>query len=187
MHRLQVSGLPQRKWEMDRLPLSHGIAAFGQTGGLLQIPGVTCHFCVNARRDMKTIGSFGIQAVPTPPVGLATAAPISRRCTSKRLAREWKTISAMVRCYCRAHHDPASALCPDCQQLLDYAGLRLERCRFGPGKPACAKCPVHCYQPARRELVKEVMRYAGPRMLWQHPVLSVRHWLDGFREAPAIC
>jgi hypothetical protein len=25
-----------------------------------------------------------------------------------------------------------------------------------------------------------VMRYAGPRMLWQHPILSLRHWLDGW-------
>jgi hypothetical protein len=30
------------------------------------------------------------------------------------------------------------------------------------------------------------MRYAGPRMLWEHPLLSLRHWLDGFRTAPAL-
>ena len=39
---------------------------------------------------------------------------------------------------------------------------------------------------ARREQVKAVMRYAGPRILWRHPVLSLRHWLDGFRKAPAV-
>jgi hypothetical protein len=33
--------------------------------------------------------------------------------------------------------------------------------------------------------MKTVMRYAGPRMLWRHPILSLRHWLDGFREAPS--
>lgn len=185
MHRLQVSGFPQRKWKMDRLPLSHRIAALSQTGCPFQILKMNCNLRVKAPHIMKTNGSLEIQAVP-PPVRLVTAAPISRRCTSERLAREWKTISAMVRCYCQGHHDPASALCPDCQQLLDYAGLRLERCRFGSGKPACAKCPVHCYQPARREQVKAVMRYAGPRMLWQHPILCVRHWLDGLRKAPAI-
>src|ERR1039458_3086351 len=26
--------------------------------------------------------------------------------------------------------------------------------------------------------------YAGPRMMWEHPIMSVRHWLDGFRKAP---
>ena len=104
----------------------------------------------------------------------------------KRLAREWQTLVAMIACYCRAHHATGGALCPECQGLADYAAVRLERCRFGPEKPVCAKCPVHCYQPARREQVKAVMRYAGPRMVWQHPILSLRHWLDGFRKAPAV-
>ena len=53
-------------------------------------------------------------------------------------------------------------------------------------KPTCANCPVHCYQRVRREQVKVVMRYAGPRMLWQHPILSLVHWLDGFRKAPKL-
>jgi hypothetical protein len=104
----------------------------------------------------------------------------------KRLGRELRTIAAMIGCYCDHHHDTGTALCPECQGLLDYAGLRLERCRFGAEKPVCAKCPVHCYQRARREQVRTVMRYAGPRMLWRHPVLSLRHWLDGFRKAPAV-
>jgi hypothetical protein len=32
-----------------------------------------------------------------------------------------------------------------------------------------------------REQVKEVMRYAGPRMIFRHPVLAVMHWVDAFR------
>jgi Nitrous oxide-stimulated promoter len=103
---------------------------------------------------------------------------------SKRLDREWKTMTVMVRCYCRHHHHPTATLCPECIQLLDYARLRLERCQFGSDKPTCANCPVHCYQRSRREQIKTVMRFAGPRMLWRHPVLSLRHWLDGFRHAP---
>jgi hypothetical protein len=31
-----------------------------------------------------------------------------------------------------------------------------------------------------------VMRYTGPRMMWRHPVLAVRHVLDGRRPAPAL-
>jgi hypothetical protein len=115
----------------------------------------------------------------------ANGTPSSQeRFAQKRLAREWKTLRAMIVCYCRDHHATANALCPDCQELADYAALRLERCRFGAEKPVCAKCAVHCYQPARRDQVKAVMRYAGPRMLWQHPILSLRHWFDGFRKAP---
>jgi hypothetical protein len=96
-----------------------------------------------------------------------------------RLAREWRTIELMVHIYCRDHHE--TELCPECQGLLDYASVRLDRCRFGAEKPTCAKCPVHCYQKERREQVRVVMRYAGPRLLWEHPILSLRHWVDGMR------
>lgn len=106
--------------------------------------------------------------------------------SGKRLAREWKTMTAMTAIYCRDHHHPAGDLCADCEQFLNYANARLERCRFGPEKPTCAKCPVHCYQRERREQVRVIMRYAGPRMMWQHPLLSLHHWLDGFRKAPEI-
>jgi hypothetical protein len=105
---------------------------------------------------------------------------------SKRLNREWKTMEVMVRIHCRDHHAPVNGICVECQQLLDYANVRLDRCRFGAEKPTCANCPVHCYQPVRREQIKVVMRYAGPRMMWEHPVMSLRHWLDGFRRAPKI-
>jgi hypothetical protein len=123
---------------------------------------------------------------------------------TKRLQREWKTLEAMIGLYCGDQHQPAvpprtkegvrwragrsvrtAGLCPECGELLAYAALRLERCRFGTEKPTCAHCPVHCYQRARRDQIKTVMRYAGPRMLYRHPHLSLWHWLDGFRKAPA--
>lgn len=104
----------------------------------------------------------------------------------KRLNREWTAMEAMIRIDCRSHHAPANRICPECRQLLDYASARLERCRFGAEKPTCANCPVHCYQRARRDQIKAVMRYSGPRMLWEHPILSLRHWLDGFRKAPEV-
>jgi hypothetical protein len=104
----------------------------------------------------------------------------------ERLAREWKTMTTMTRIYCRDHHHPADGFCADCEQFLSYANARLERCRFGAEKPTCAKCPVHCYQRERREQVRVIMRHAGPRMVWQHPILSLRHWLDGFRQAPEM-
>lgn len=97
----------------------------------------------------------------------------------KRLERERLTIEKMVGIYCRAHHDQADeGLCVECQELLTYAGQRLERCKFREDKPPCSKCPVHCYRESMREKVLAVMRYAGPRMLHKHPVLAVHHLLD---------
>jgi hypothetical protein len=103
---------------------------------------------------------------------------------SQRLARERRTILAMIQLYCRAQHGGQAALCPDCQALADYALQRVERCPFKAGKPTCAKCLVHCYKPEMREKIRTVMRYAGPRMLLHHPGLAAQHLIDGVRYRP---
>ncbi len=101
-----------------------------------------------------------------------------------RLARERRTIKAMIAIYCHDHHHHRGGLCDACASLGAYADKRLDLCPYGPGKPTCVHCPVHCYQPRMRESVKDVMRYAGPRMMRYHPILAVRHLLDGRRPAP---
>lgn len=101
---------------------------------------------------------------------------------SRRLDRERRTVAAMIRFYCKHQHGRTSQLCVECAELWDYVQLRLERCPFQENKPTCAKCPAHCYQPARRTQIQAVMRFAGPRMLWRHPVLAIRHLLDGTKK-----
>jgi hypothetical protein len=106
------------------------------------------------------------------------------RSTRKRHARERLTMSKMVGMYCAAHQDgPADVLCAPCLEFLDYAEVRLRKCPYGEEKPTCANCPVHCYKPARKAQAREIMRYAGPRMLFRHPLLTIAHHLDGFRKA----
>ena len=104
---------------------------------------------------------------------------------SARIAREKRTIRAMIRIYCGAHHGPSEAVCRECAELLDYALGRLDRCPFGAAKTACVDCEVHCYKPAMRDRVRLVMRYSGPRMLWKHPLLAIRHVIDGRRKTTA--
>ena len=96
--------------------------------------------------------------------------------------RERRTIAAMIGIYCRAQHGTRDVLCDECERLLAYANGRLVRCPFGAEKPACAYCPVHCYKPAIRQQIKDVMRYAGPRMLYRHPILAIRHIWDSIRR-----
>lgn len=106
---------------------------------------------------------------------------------SGRLRREWKTIDAMISLYCRELHGSGALLCRSCSELHEYAELRLVKCPFGEGKPTCAHCTVHCYRADMRERVRDVMRFAGPRMLKRHPYLALMHLLvDGRREAPAL-
>lgn len=107
-----------------------------------------------------------------------------------RCERERRIVARMIALYCRAHHasavpNPAAAvhdsaavgLCPDCRALTDYTAARLARCCFGDAKPSCRRCPVHCYSPAMRERIRQVMRWAGPRMLLRTPVEALRHLL----------
>ncbi|OQA42364.1 MAG: hypothetical protein BWY52_02233 [Chloroflexi bacterium ADurb.Bin325] len=103
------------------------------------------------------------------------------------MQREARTIEAMIEIYCQDHHGPRARgeLCTDCATLLDYAGLRLEKCPFQEHKTTCTKCPVHCYKPDMRERVREVMRYSGPRMVYKHPWLAIMHLLvDSRRDKP---
>ncbi|PKO08512.1 MAG: hypothetical protein CVU40_15140 [Chloroflexi bacterium HGW-Chloroflexi-2] len=103
-----------------------------------------------------------------------------------RLQREQKTVDLMIELYCKEQHKSTDELCLDCQKLKDYAHLRLEKCPYQEKKTTCANCPTHCYQKSMREKIREVMRYAGPRMLKHHPVLAVLHVMDRFRKPTPI-
>ncbi|GKP04509.1 hypothetical protein BME90_00915 [Klebsiella quasipneumoniae subsp. similipneumoniae] len=103
----------------------------------------------------------------------------------KRIEREKQTICRMIGLYqrrCPEARDDAEHY----QALNAYADKRLDKCVFGNNKPACKQCPVHCYQPAKREEMKQIMRWAGPRMLWRHPILTLRHLLDDRRPVPPL-
>jgi hypothetical protein len=105
---------------------------------------------------------------------------------SRRMIREKKTIEAMLNIYCRGLHETRDALCAECREVLDYAAKRLDKCPFQAGKTTCANCRVHCYKPSVRKRIKEVMRFAGPRMMYRHPALAVFHFIDGLRKGPAL-
>lgn len=94
----------------------------------------------------------------------------------QKRADEKLLVSEMIALYCRKQHKtPKGQLCPACQELQDYALARIDKCPFMETKTFCSACKVHCYKPAMREQIRAVMRWAGPRMLPVHPVLSVKH------------
>ncbi len=96
-----------------------------------------------------------------------------------RIDEEKVTVSRMIALYCRKKHRQKE-LCTSCKELHDYAMQRLDRCTFGNNKTICAKCPVHCYKPERREQIREVMVYAGPKMLLYYPWLALLHTYRGW-------
>ena len=101
--------------------------------------------------------------------------------TEKKREREIQTVSCMISLYCRKKHG-GKKLCESCSQLLKYAADRSGRCPFMENKTFCSNCKVHCYSPAMREKIREVMRFSGPRMIFVHPVMAVRHLVFTKRE-----
>lgn len=103
-----------------------------------------------------------------------------------RLVKEYKTIKAMINIYCRAHHQGDEAPCESCDQLLRYAHTRLMHCPFQHNKPTCGNCLIHCYKPDMKDKIINVMRFSGPRMIYHHPLMALRHMLDNLKKPQDI-
>ena len=95
--------------------------------------------------------------------------------------REKETVSLMIRLYCRKKHG-CKQLCPDCAVLDAYARQRSDKCPFMETKTFCSNCRVHCYKKDMREKIREVMRFSGPRMIFHHPVMAIRHVIESKKE-----
>ena len=101
----------------------------------------------------------------------------------KKRQREQKVVGQMIAIYCHGvHHTPTGQLCPQCQALNNYAMERSDKCPFMEQKTFCSNCPVHCYKPEMREKIRQVMAFAGPRMLFVHPGTAIRHVIETKRE-----
>lgn len=100
------------------------------------------------------------------------------------LAKDLKTLALFISLYCRYRHQdqPRQAmllrthdvqaiagrpivLCAQCQKLLAHAFTKRSHCPMHP-KPQCKHCPSHCYAPAYRQQIREVMKFSGKKMLF---------------------
>ncbi|MEG1587182.1 MAG: nitrous oxide-stimulated promoter family protein [Bacteroidales bacterium] len=102
-----------------------------------------------------------------------------------RIEEGKETIEMMVRIFCKWNME-GDGICSGCQDLLEYARERLDRCPFGEHKPSCRKCRIHCYKPSMRKRMQEVMRFAGPRMLLYHPVVAIKHIIQECKTPPVL-
>lgn len=104
------------------------------------------------------------------------------RARQRKLRRDLATLAAFIAIYCEERHEGAERrcvvlkthdvdaihgrplrLCSECRNLLAHAFTKRTHCPFDP-KPACKRCPLHCYAPKYREQIQRVMRYSGRRL-----------------------
>ena len=93
----------------------------------------------------------------------------SSRIKRKR-QKEIMLVSQMIKLYCHKNHTNQNGkeLCDECQELIEYACERSEKCRFMKNKTFCSNCRIQCY--------------SGPRIIIYHPVLCLKHALTGVIE-----
>lgn len=99
-------------------------------------------------------------------------------------------VTELIQLYCHDKHKGrsknANNMCSECQALDAYAQSRIRQCPFMTSKTFCSNCKVHCYDPEEREAIRQVMHYAGPRLLLKHPIIVIHHmWLE-FLEKRAL-
>lgn len=94
-----------------------------------------------------------------------------------KIDREKRVVSKMIALYCHKRLG-AKDIPNEYKELETYAHKRLDGCKFGCDKPACKRCPIHCYKPEMREKIRNVMRWAGPRMILHDPMAAIRHLLN---------
>jgi len=97
--------------------------------------------------------------------------------TGPKIQTEKETVAAMIQLYCQKKHGNKENICEECEKLNLYAQARLDFCSFGEGKPTCRKCSRHCYSNDMKILIRNVMRFSGPRMIFYHPVFAFKHIL----------
>lgn len=103
--------------------------------------------------------------------------------TEKKREKEKRVVSEMIGLYCRnVHHSRKGELCPECAELRMYAVQRSDKCPFMENKTFCSNCRVHCYEPEKREQIRKVMRYAGVRMIFHHPIMAISHVISSKAE-----
>jgi hypothetical protein len=108
---------------------------------------------------------------------------------TKRQKRDIGLIGKFVEVYCAGKHaaterDPLQLpaglgeriICPDCASFLEYAVTKRLNCPLEAEKPSCKHCRIHCYDRPRREKMREIMSYAGRRLMLRGRLDYVWHY-----------
>lgn len=110
---------------------------------------------------------------------------------SEQIRYETAIMRKMIALYCRGNHRlkdgsklKKGELCSECEELLDYALTRIDNCPVKDTKDFCSNCEIHCYQATKREQIRVVMRYSGPRMMLHAPITAIRHVIRSSKKKP---
>lgn len=67
-------------------------------------------------------------------------------------------------------------MCPECAEFMAYAIAKRAKCPLEAEKPSCKHCRIHCYGSVQREKVREIMGYAGRKLMLRGRLDYVWHY-----------
>ena len=91
-----------------------------------------------------------------------------------KIDKEKEIVLFMIQYYCARNHNTGKT-CNNCMDLIQYAHEKLRNCPFKEKKTSCVKCEIHCYTKEKREEIRKVMSYVGPRMIYLMPTQYIKH------------
>lgn len=108
---------------------------------------------------------------------------MDRQLALQRSMKDASLLTEFVEVWCEGHHgergrrpwqpggilgglvdERAPELCEECIRELSYSLGRRLLCPYDP-KPACKHCETPCYREDNRLRMREIMRYAGWRLI----------------------
>ncbi len=98
--------------------------------------------------------------------------------TRNKDAKDRATMEAIGCIYCRGNHDSAirgaDGMCPECRNAIEATLERAAACPYGH-ESNCEDCRTHCQRGEAQQEIKRIMRYAAPRMVVRHPLMTATY------------
>ena len=121
-------------------------------------------------------------------MGKSGILPIMKECSLQQ-KKDIRLIGKFVEVYCSGKHRGAGrgsialpagmgerTLCPECSSFLEYAVAKRLKCPLEAEKPTCKHCRIHCYDKVRLEKVREIMSYAGRKLMMRGRLDYIWHY-----------
>ena len=92
--------------------------------------------------------------------------------------KDLKTLEAMARIYCSKWHaasaKDAAGVCEECRTAVEATFNRADACPYDHAHN-CQDCTTKCQRGENQERIKQIMRYAAPRMIYRHPLMTFEY------------
>ncbi|MDY0234818.1 MAG: nitrous oxide-stimulated promoter family protein [Gudongella sp.] len=96
-----------------------------------------------------------------------------------KIKKEISILTTMIDIFYKNKNHREQYTTTEIEELKNYCKSRILNCPVILEKTFCSSCKIHCYDEKHRAFIKKVMKYSGPKMIFFHPILLIKHLLLG--------